>query len=372
MSETTFEAKLDVVDAGHASGDFAAFSGSFNPLEQRPWMGKDGNAYVTKLVGYQTAADGKKIPVHKNFRVNADTTVLRPDEWKEFDRAILNVARTRMTGIADIVNAGLTYNLGDGLATTVMQWETMSEAMEAEISMEPERKGRGDRVEFGTDSIPIPIIHVDYTLHERALRASRKIGNALDTIHAEQAARAVSDKLEQMLFTDFQFQAGGSRIYSYVNYPYRNLTTLTGSWTNPSYPGFQKLQDVMNMKQALLNANQYNGTSILYIPTAADIWLDKDYTDATAGTTITRTERARLLDTEGISAIHTSPFLGVDEILLINMVNTNVRLINGMPLTNIQWTSGDKFVHHYKVMTIQVPQLRSDFIRQSGIVHATV
>ena len=46
-----------------------------------------------------------------------------------------------------------------------------------------------------------------------------------------------------------------------------------------------------------------------------------------------------------------------------------VRLVQGMGLQNIQWQTEGNFVNKFKVMTIQVPQIRSDRNGKTGIVH---
>ena len=51
------------------------------------------------------------------------------------------------------------------------------------------------------------------------------------------------------------------------------------------------------------------------------------------------------------------------------MTSDVIRLIDGMPITNIQWKTEGDFVSNFKVMTIQVPQIRSDYNGKTGIVH---
>jgi hypothetical protein len=46
-----------------------------------------------------------------------------------------------------------------------------------------------------------------------------------------------------------------------------------------------------------------------------------------------------------------------------------VRLVRGMGLQNVEWKSEGNFMTNYKVMTIQVPQIRSDQNGASGLVH---
>jgi len=42
-----------------------------------------------------------------------------------------------------------------------------------------------------------------------------------------------------------------------------------------------------------------------------------------------------------------------------------------MPITTVQWESQGGMRLNFKVMAIQVPQLRADYSSQSGIAHGT-
>ncbi len=84
---------------------------------------------------------------------------LRKDEWLEIDRAVIKIARDRLRGVSDLVAAGLTINLSNGLGTTVFQWEDMSDMTEANVNMEGITEGDRDRVTFDLNSIPLPIVH---------------------------------------------------------------------------------------------------------------------------------------------------------------------------------------------------------------------
>jgi uncharacterized linocin/CFP29 family protein len=217
--------------------------------------------------------------------------------------------------------------------------------------------------------LPIPIIHVDYEINARVLAASRSLGNPLDTTSAERAARKVAEKLESMLFTVAGANAysfGGGVIYSYLNFPDRNPVTLDSKWTNSGVTGANIIEDVLEMKQASINDHFY-GPWVMYIPTAYETLLDEDYDATTPGTTI----RERILKIAGISAIKVVDTLTADNILLVQMTSDVVRLVRGMGIQNVEWMTEGKFITKYKVMTIQVPQIRSDQEGHCGIVHAT-
>jgi len=55
--------------------------------------------------------------------------------------------------------------------------------------------------------------------------------------------------------------------------------------------------------------------------------------------------------------------------LLVQMTSDVVRLVRGMGIQNIEWATEGGMMTKYKVMTIQVPQIRADQNGKSGIVH---
>jgi hypothetical protein len=61
--------------------------------------------------------------------------------------------------------------------------------------------------------------------------------------------------------------------------------------------------------------------------------------------------------------------LADDNVLLVQMTRDVIRLVQGMGITNVQWKSEGDFIQNFKVLTIQVPQLRSDQDGHCGIVH---
>ena len=355
---------VDLVGKGQTKGDLAnhAALDGLNVGMMRPYLAENKQGV---LGAYATIFNGGNPANPKNYgviQINGDAT-LRRDEWKHLDDAVLRVAEQRLVGIDDLRTHGLVYNLGNAFATTVLENHTMSDALEAELSMDAKTRSKNDRVTFGTTYTPIPIIHVDYQINARTLASSRKLGNALDTSQAERAARKVSQKLEDMLFTDTSYKFGGGAIYSYLNYPDKNDVTLTSEWDASAKTAIQILEDVMKMKQEMLSNYQY-GPWMLYIPSNYETVLDEDYDSNTPGTTL----RERILKIQGIDGVKTVDRLPDDKVVMVQMSTDTVRLVNGMTMQNVQWSSEGNMVNNYKVMTIQVPQLRSDDNGRTGIV----
>lgn len=71
----------------------------------------------------------------------------------------------------------------------------------------------------------------------------------------------------------------------------------------------------------------------------------------------------------GILDVKVIDTLPADNVLLVQMTSDVVRLVRGMGLQNVEWQTEGNFITKYKVMTIQVPQIRADQNGNSGIVH---
>ena len=350
---------------GAAQGELAGYMaahGRLDPGHLRPWLARDGRVYVTIYNGGDPTKKEsyRAVPLQTNALQTNGT--LRRDEWKALDEMVLEISRTRLSGIQDLIDNNLTKSLGNAMGTTVLEYHSISDAMEADLTMDGVTRSKGDRPKYETHYLPIPIIHSDFEINARVLAASRSLGNALDVDAGAAAARKVADKLEAMLFTDTTYTFGGGTIYSYLNHPDRNTVSLGTAWTSDTAANI--LTDVFNMKQASIDAKHY-GPWMLYIPTAYEVVLDKDYDATTPGKTI----RERILQIAGIKGIKVVDTLTAANVLLVQMTSDVVRLVQGMGIQTVQWDTEGKFVSKFKVLTIAVPQIRSDQDGNSGIVH---
>ena len=350
---------------GQIKGDVANLlaNNKSDPGNLRPWVSeKDGRSYVTNYKGGEIS--DPKSYVTNPAKINTNAT-LRRDEWKQLDDVLLQVARNRLGGVQDLIEKGLTFNIGNAMGTTVLETHTVSDAMEAELTMDGLPRTQGDRPEFGTEYLPLPILHVDYEINSRVLAASRSLGQSLDTTSAEMATRRILEYQENQLFTDMNYPFGGGTIYSYVNHPDRNTVALAVNWDDAAMTAALILADVQNMKQTSMD-NLHYGPWMLYIPSAYETVMDLDYqTGAINGQTI----RERLMKIGSLSGIKVIDRMPANEVLLVQMTSNVVRLVQGMGIQNIQWKEEGNFVTKYKVITIQVPQIRSDYNNKTGIVH---
>ena len=358
--------QVDLVTPNGAQGELGNYmlaqGGRLDPGKMRPYIASDGQAYITMYKG----GDPKSPASYAAMPIQVNNATLRRDEWKQLDDVLLRVAESRLGGIEDLKANGLVFNLGNAMGTTVLEWHDVSDAMEAVLSMDGVNRSQGDRPVYTTNYLPLPIAHSDYEINARVLAASRTMGQALDTTSVERAGRKVLQTIENMLFTNTTYGFGGGTIYSYINHPDRNLATLGTSWLSQSTP--KTIVDaVIAMKQTAID-NYYYGPYALYIPGKYETVMDKDYeTTSGKGTTI----RERLMKIEGIKSVKAIDTLPLDNVVLVQLTQDVVRLVNGMGLQNVEWQTEGKMVTKYKVMTIQVPQIRSDQNGKCGIVHAS-
>ena len=366
---------VDLIANGQAQGDVAAYmagQGRLDPGSMRPIIGKNGKSFISV---YNGSGDPNDIKSYVNYPINYAT--LRRDEWKKLDSAILKINEYRLGGIQDLIAKGLTYTLGNAMGTTVLEWHDVGDALTAEMTMDGITRAQNDRPKFQHNYLPIPIIHADYEINARSLATSRNMGNGIDTTLAERAARRVAEKLENMLFTDTSYSYGETddrsrnTIYSYINFPDRNLHTLSFAWDGSGATGASILADVLDMKQVSIN-NYFYGPWQVYIPTAYETVLDEDYFGTNPDSNPSVTVRDRILKVAGVSGIKVVDTLPADNVLMVQMTSDVVRLVRGLDLQNVEWMTEGKFMHKYKVLTIQVPQIRSDQNGKTGIVHGSI
>lgn len=342
--------------------DIRYFPGLSN-RPMRPFIGDDGQAYAMVWNGRGKPTDPK------NFEAVPVTTnaALRYDEWRQLDEAVVAVGQQRLVGFDDLRRNGLTFSLPNAMGKTVLTYQKISEAMEANVDISPLKRGTGDTVDYSTAHIPIPVIFADYDIEERLLAESRNIGTALDVTNAEAAARKVAEKLEDMLFGSTSILTyGGGTIYTYLTEPNINTVSFNSAgdyWDASGKTAAEIFTDVENMKAAL-HADYHYGPYMLYVPTDYEKVLDRDY--SVSGASL-KTIRQRILEMGSIQDIKVVDRLADDTVIMVQMTRDVVDVIDGMPMQNMEWSSEGGLVHHYKVMTIQIPRVKSDYNSRSGV-----
>lgn len=372
---------VDFVLNGQASGMVAERMQDcrFDPGLLRPYIDSRGQRCVTisnGRGGYEkrTVAEMLSNGIHSPV---FNATTLRKDEWIQLDSVVLSAARQRLRAWSDL-SAANSYGGFNGMSKTLLEHETMSDPGEAIVDMDGLTEGRTDAPKYQLEGLPLPITHSDFWFSSRRLAASRQTGTPLDTTMAATAGRRVAETIEQTLIGTVTGMTYGNAttngygrtptVYGYTNFPARNtktdLTTPTGS--NPD----AIVQDVLEMRDQLYDDNFF-GPFMLYHSTDYDIYLDNDYF-RTGGTSVLQTVRQRIQAIDGIAGVRRLDYLTSGYVMImVQMTQDVARAVNGMDITTVQWESVGGMRLNFKVMAIQVPQLRADFDGRCGILHAT-
>jgi uncharacterized linocin/CFP29 family protein len=286
--------------------------------------------------------------------------LLRQDEWKAFDDAVVDVARQRLNGVADLQALGLVRDLG-GLGVMVDEWETISDMNEAEVDMAAVTEGEEDSVDFSVTGVPIPIVHKNYRINLRRLLASRRNGSSVDTIQAEVCARKVMDKLEDMLFNGYSIKARSYSFNGYTSFSSRTQVTIDGQWDVASTDNI--IADVESLLEAA-DAIYYFGPFYLYVPTNFWSRLRSEQNSYTGSNYL-----QRLKQYAEIAAVKPADVLEDDEIVMVQMTRDTIDLAVGSDITNIEWQTMGGLVQHMKVMAAMAPRIKADANGSCGVIH---
>lgn len=386
----------DFVLNGQATGEVAQSMASvrWEPGLRRPYRNNRGELCVSINTGRQVKDNrtGRLVSEVKAYRVDdlrrqgvnvpnlsANATSLRKEDWIMLDDRLQKVYRQRLRAWADLASMS-SFGGFNGMSKMTLEYEVASDPGEAIIDFDGLSAGRTDTPLYKLRSLPLPIIHGDFTFSERNLAVSRNSGTPLDTHMGEAVARRIAETVEQLTIgtltgPTYATQTAGvgthdgtSTIYGYTNFPSRNtytsLATPTGS--NPE----AVVADVLDMIE-LLQADGLFGPYMLYHSTGYSRYLNDDYFRS-GSTSAVRTLKERILEIDGISDVRRLDYLTSGyQMILIQMTPDVARAINGMDLTTVMWESKGGMQVNFKVMCIQVPQLFSDYNGNCGIVHGT-
>lgn len=348
----------------------------------RPYRDKRGNTYISH--NYCAGYDPKtRLPIIKAKPIqtfNDTYATLRVLDWIQLDEAVIRAAKPRLRAAKDLREAGLVYMLPNGIAKTVMQFQQQSDITGATISMDALRASESDRPVFSLVNFPIPIIHKDFQYPLRQLLASRTGYSPLDTTTAELAGRRVAEQVEQLTLgcgvnSNFttpgqltgvsSYQWGGGAVYGYMNFPNRITYTIfqptVAGWTPQA-----TVDDILNMKKLSQQAF-HTGPWMCYAGLYWDPYFDDDYKPTYNDTTL----RQRLREIDGIIDVRTVDYIPDQSLLLVQQTTDVARMVIGMDVTTVQWETHGGMQLNFKVMCVMVPQLRTDFYGNTGVVHGS-
>lgn len=291
------------------------------------------------------------------------------------DNAVVDVGLERLTFAADIMAAGLTYNLTDPLSITQLAWNSQNKVGAAQRTMSPSARGENKLPAVLENRLPIYLTTDNFDLDIRTLKMSQRVGMPLDTALIKACVRSVNEAIEDAAINgattiDGQnLQVAGYTAPGILNAPNAEAQALTAASWDATPVGATIFAEVQAMI-AKLRANKKFGPYRLYVNTDVGAYLDGDYdtTNPSQGLTI----RERLQKIEGLQAIRTADMMPAAKVALVQMTSDVVDMVVGQQPTVIPWTSQDGFTFHNLVMAIMIPRVRSDYDGNSGVCIGTI
>lgn len=378
----------DFILNGQGHGDVGeALAGlRYDPGLMRPYIDESGIKCVTVNTGRRRRDEktGRYVPVYEKVPIRQlmaqdvyspvfNATALRKDEWVHLDNRVIMAARKRLRAWSDLMAAS-PYGGFDGMSSTVLEYETVTDPGEALVDMDGLADGRNDSPKFQLEGLPLPITHSGFYMSSRKLAISRKGNTPLNTVMAEAAGRRVAETVEKtligtvtgMTFGNASLYGRTPTVYGYTNFPARitksNMTAPTGS------NGTTVLGDWLALRDLLYAAGFY-GPFMVYTSNDWDKYLDNLFstTEPSAGTL-----RSRLKQIDGIQDIRRLDYLtNAYTVLMVQMTSEVAEAVNGMDIITIQWESQGGMRLNFKVMAIWVPKLTADVNGNCGIAHGT-
>jgi len=350
--------ETDFILNGVAHGGIAQMllNSGFNLNSLRPWIGRDGNHYITSNQG------GKLEP----RRVQNANATLTKDEWKQLDAAVRKAGKPRLTAVADLRARGLEYVIPNGMGKTVLETQAQSDISDAQITMDGLEDGQRDRPLYDLTSMPLPIIHKDFFFSARQLQSSRNGNSPLDTSMASLAGQKVAETAEKLLIGSTAYGTfGGGTLYGYTTFPYK----ISAEITSPAADGWSAattVSDVLGMMQSSIEAYHY-GPWVLYYGPSWSKYMNDEYKAQSPDTLADRLRRIDKMDD-----VKMLDHLSGYTLLLVQMTEDVIREVVGMEMTTVQWESHGGMKINFKVMAILCPQPRADFNGNTGIVEGSV
>ena len=322
----------------------------------------NGRPLVTNnMQGYEFP----KLMTPRGLMVNS---LLRKDEWEELDSAIVMAARQRLNGIADLVGRGLTKSITT-MGVLTSQWNVSSQMSAPTVSMSGASVTNQDSVDFNLDGRPIPVIHKEYTIDLRQLEADRLGGGGVDTTTAFEAGFVVAEKLEDILFNGDTLTFGGNTLYGYLTEPNTNTDTAAnyggGDWTTlanivPTVEGMINAANTDNHYGPFgvyASSTQYNEAALKYFSETADTPLE------------------RILRMPMVDFVKPADQLADGTIVVTQLTPDVVDVagigVDGTMVNNLEWTSLDGLVTHFKAIAVFAPRVKSKYDGKSGVIVAT-
>lgn len=287
--------------------------------------------------------------------------------WEYIDDMIVRIAKSELVGIADLkATPGVSIPF-NGLGASVYTMYAASGMSDATMAMTPDTRGESDTLDLRPISVPLPVTVKDFPVNTKQVAMALRDGIPLQGILSEEALYKLMYKIEDHLFNG-SYTNGAATSYGYTTFPDRQEYTIPVTWTTQDPDLIYK--DVSEMCQLSRTINHF-GPWVLYIPIQYAVVIDQDYHIGTGDYPVNGSLRQRLGMIPDLQDIKISKNLANDNVVLVEMNPTTVKLIEGIEPTVVDWTmpAAPTWTHNFKALAMQVPMFLSDYDSNVAIMH---
>lgn len=288
---------------------------------------------------------------------------LTRDEWLTIDAVVLETFRTGLTGINDLINAGLTRP--SNLGVILSGYPVVGDMEAAQMSMDGVVHGQQDNLEYDENFVPIPITHKDFGLSTRQLLVSRQGRGMLETDHIREAAKKVRDLNESVLFNGTGNIYSGYPIYGYTSHPNRATDTAAnyggGDW-GTSGNGYKTIVGAINYMASL----GFNGPWGVYAANTQYGQLLNQY-----GSNDKNELTVMLENIPDLAFVKRSFDLAAASVIMVQLTRDVIDLEVAQAITTVQWMERGGFLSEYRIMDAIVPRIKKDKNNKVGVCHIT-
>lgn len=312
----------------------------------------------------------------KAFAANAmahNASTLERDEYETLSDRIIRTYKRSLVGINDLQSEGLVRDIS--LATMVDLWQSMSETTGAEVTMDGESQAENDRVNYTPEGVPIPIVHKDYRIPERELRASRRMNNDLRTDNAAEMSRAVAEMADQILFQGWAPPVNTKRGEDFQVYGYTS-SEVSASVSGSGFDTASNIRDVFTATiDKLMDENNQQPAGDGFIPYISQTQYReyRNAVDPDGDGNLTVRERVENEFDQEIQPPRSVPsyVLPDGEMVMVNPTPDVVELALAEDMQTVEWTSGSGMTNFYKILWAGAPEIKTDSNGNVGVAHVT-
>ena len=305
-----------------------------------------------------------------SFETNAEAQVrtlrtndlLRKDEWKELDRALIEIAAVRLAPLERFRQLGLVRQL-DGLGVLLSQYEKLSDFTDAEVGMSATSATQEDSHDISITSVPIPVIAKDFRVDVRRLLASRRGpnggggGEAIDVTQVRTATRKVAEKMVEMLFTGYAGNLDGNTLKGLTNQADVNL--VSGS----DWGTVANIYDNVITAITALQGDRMYGPYGMFVSTTQYLQM------LTYIASVNQTALMRVMSIPGMNFVEPADQLTDGTAVLFQTTADVADIAIAMDPAVVEWDEKGGLEGHFKIMAAYAPRPKSDYDGRSGIAY---